>query len=84
MITGLRNDMQIEDLRNHSAEMVTSLRNLLAGDAKIAPDPKRAGFYEVESHALTYYIHVFPITGKVLLLAIWPKEDGPPGATQAA
>jgi hypothetical protein len=61
-----------------------ALQALLAGDAKITPDPKRAGFYEVESGVRTYYISVFPVTGRILLLATWPNEDVPRGAGQAA
>jgi hypothetical protein len=78
MLTRWHNGVQIEDLRNHPAEMVMTLRNLLAGDANITPDPKRVGFYEVKSRALTYYIHVSPVTGKILLLAAWPNEDARP------
>jgi hypothetical protein len=82
MFTRLQKDIQIEDLRNHPAELITSLRNLLAGDAKILPDQKRDGFYEVEDRARTYYIHVSPVTGKILLLAAWPNEDARPDETQ--
>jgi hypothetical protein len=84
MLTGLRNDVPIEDLRNHPAEILVTLQTLLAGDAKITPDPKRAGFYEVESGVRTFYIHISPVTGRILLLATWPNEDVPRGAGWAA
>jgi len=64
-------DIQIEDLRHHSEEEIVSLKKLLAVGASITPDPKRVGFYEVESGSLVYYIYAPPTTDKVLLLATW-------------
>ena len=84
MLTRLRDDIQIEDVGSHPAEAVAALQELLADRARIAPDPKRAGFYEVEGRTLTYYIHVSPVSGKILLLATWPNEGAPQGAIQAA
>ncbi|MBZ5503262.1 MAG: hypothetical protein LAN59_13680 [Acidobacteriia bacterium] len=84
MGTTRNTDIEIEDLRNHSAEIVATLRKLLAGGAAIHPDPKREGFYEVESGALTHYIHVSPVSGKILLLATWRRAEAPAGAYQAA
>ena len=83
MLTPRNNEIEIEDLRNHPAEMVATLRKFLAGGAKVAPDPKREGFYEVESGALSYYIHVSPVSGKILLLATWPNEDALLGDCEA-
>lgn len=84
MVMRLGREHEIEDLRNHPAEMVTTLQNLLASGACGAPDPKRPGFYEVQSGSLVYYIHVSPVTGKILLLATWPKEPAAGGMHQAA
>lgn len=64
----------IEDLRNHPSELVVTLQKLLAGGAKVTPDPKRTGFYEVESGRVVYYIYASPVMEKILLLATWPKE----------
>ena len=64
----------IEDLGNHPAELVIMLRKLLAGGAKVTPDPKRAGIYEVVSGTMVYYIYAAPAMDKILLLATWPKE----------
>ena len=47
------------------------LQNLLVGPVKVHPDPKRAGFYELEGDASVYYIHVSPITGTIFFLATW-------------
>ena len=68
-------EVKIEDLRNHPAEAVISLRNLLSNGAKVTPDPKRSDFYEVESGSLVYYIYSSPTTDKILLLATWPNES---------
>jgi hypothetical protein len=65
---------QIEDLGNHPAQTIAALRSLLAGGASGTTDPKRSGFYEVESDSVIYYIHVSPVTGKILLLATWQNE----------
>ena len=65
-------EYEVEDLLGHPAEMLEELRERLSDCAKMIPDPKRAGFYEVPSDELTYYIHVLPGSGKVLLLAAWP------------
>ena len=57
MLASIDSNIQIEDLRNHPAETVLTLRSLLAGGATLIPDAKRRGFYEVESGSLVYYIH---------------------------
>jgi hypothetical protein len=68
-------EMQIEDPRNHPAETVLALRDILSSGATIIPDSKRRGFYEVHSDALVYYIHVSPVSGNILLLATWPNQS---------
>ena len=69
----LDNELNIEDPRHHSQERVDTLRQLLAGGARVEADPKRSDFFEVESGSEVYYIHISPITGKIVLLAAWPK-----------
>ncbi|HWG59107.1 MAG TPA: hypothetical protein VN661_08685 [Candidatus Acidoferrales bacterium] len=76
-------EMQIEDLRGHSAETILTLRSILAGGGKITPDLKRPGFYEVEGDSLIYWIHVVPSSGRVMLLATWPTSAGQAGAADA-
>ncbi len=84
MRTAKDGNIQIEDLRNHPEEMVTTLRDLLAGGATIIPDPKRSGFYEIQSGSLVFYIYVSPASGKIVLLATWSVEGALAGAGQAA
>ena len=67
--------LQIEDIRKHSEETIAKLRRLLTDGATAQADPRRKDFYEVENGRVVYYIHIPPTTGKVYLLATWPKED---------
>ena len=85
MVMALEREMQIEDLRNHPAETLKMLRDLLFSGTKVTPDPKRADFYELEDAETVYYIHISPISGKILLLATWPSEAAlAEAATEAA
>jgi hypothetical protein len=74
METVLERELQIEDLRNHPVEAVNVLRDLLLNGADLVPDDKRAGFYELHHASTVYYIHISPVTGKILLLATWPIQ----------
>jgi hypothetical protein len=76
MDTLLERELEIEDLRNHPARTVNVLRDLLSGGATLLPDPKRTGFYELHDASTVYYIHVSPVTGKIILLATWPLRAG--------
>jgi hypothetical protein len=83
MPAAIQSEVQIEDLRNQPAELET-LRHLLQVGTPFHPDPKRNGFYELESGSLTFYIHVSPGTGKILLLAAWPKGHAQDSKDRAA
>lgn len=86
MVMKLDNELNIENPRHHSQQRVDILRQLLAGGARVEADPKRSDFFEVESGSEIYYIHISPITGKILLLAAWPNGSAPEEGlhTQAA
>ncbi len=84
MVMCSERELEIEDLRNHPTETLMSLRDLLTTGAQAIPDPKRPGFYEVESGSRVYYIYVTPASGKVLLLATWPNESSLAEMTQAS
>lgn len=75
MVMRLEHELNIEDPRHHSQERVETLRQLLAGGARVEADPKRSDFFEVESGSDVYYIHISPITGKIVLLAAWQKDS---------
>jgi hypothetical protein len=64
----------VEDLRDHPAETVEELKQLLAAKAPLRPEPARPNFFEVEGSDRVFYIYV--ATGKVWLLATWRHENG--------
>jgi hypothetical protein len=66
-------ESRIEDVRNHRADVVAKLKNLLASDVAVTPDPKRKCFYELEAGTTVYYIHVSPVTETIYFLATWEK-----------
>jgi len=77
MLLRLKENPRIEDLRNHPAESVETLRTLLRSGAPARPDPRRRDFYEVDNCSRVFYIHITP-HGRVLLLAIWSKDTPEP------
>lgn len=79
MASHLNGSIQIEDMGNHPKQAVADLRCLLASGATTTADPKRNGFFEVESDSTVYYIHITPVTGKILLLATWQNDNVPAG-----
>lgn len=83
MVLRLNQQPSIENLRNHPPEMVERLRELLAAGASARPDPHRKNFYEVEDGSRVFYVHISPVTGKVLLLAAWLRDEKPADAGMA-
>jgi hypothetical protein len=75
MVMCSERELEIEDLRNHSREMVIHLRDVLARGANVIPDPKRPGFYEVKLRGQLYFLYISPNTGKVLLIAGWSHDE---------
>jgi hypothetical protein len=67
----------VEDLHNHSPELVAELRLLLSAGAPSRPDPRRPGFFELEGLGNTFYIFKYPTGTKVLLLGVWARESDP-------
>jgi hypothetical protein len=76
-------ELEIEDLRNHSQEMITRLRDVLARGANVIPDPKRPGFYEIKLRGQLYFIYISPNTGKVLLIAGSSHDESVPTEIEA-
>ncbi len=73
MLLRLDVNLTIDNLRDHPLETVEKLRQLLAEGALVHADPQRDGFYELHADDSVFYLHVSPYSGKVLLLAHWPK-----------
>jgi hypothetical protein len=84
MVLWMNQQLEIEDLRNHSPETVEKLRHLLASGATAQPDPNRENFYEIANCCQVFYIHVAPSNGKVWLLATWLKDGQPAVSSTAA
>jgi len=84
MVLRMNQQLEIEDLRNHSVETVERLRHLLASGAPAQPDPNRKNFYEVSNCSQVFYIHITPSNGKVWLLATWLKDGQPAVSSTAA
>ena len=83
MVLRMNQQLEIEDLRNHSVETVERLRHLLASGAPAQRDPNRENFYEISNCTQVFYIHIAPSNRKVWLLATWLK-DGQPALSNAA
>lgn len=77
MVLRLEHSPKIEALRTYPAGTLERLGQLLALGASARPDPRRESFYEVESDAEVFYVHISPANGRVLLIGIWPKLVAP-------
>jgi hypothetical protein len=65
---------KIENPREYESAAVENLRLLLEGESLVQRDPQRENFYEIEGNGETYFIHVSPVTGNVVLLAKWLRQ----------
>jgi len=65
---------RIENPRKYESGAVEHLRQLLEVGIPVQRDPRRVNFYEIESNYETYYIHVSPVSGNVVLLAKWFRQ----------
>lgn len=64
-------DLEIEDPRGHSPEELRRLREALASAAPAVPDARRPNLFEVQAGDRVFYIHVSPVSRKIILLATW-------------
>jgi hypothetical protein len=77
MLLQMNDQTRIEDPRRYGSAVVNDLRTLLTAGGCAQLDPHRENFYEIENDGHTFYIHISPINGEVVLLAKWlrsPKE----------
>ena len=65
---------RIENPREYESGTVENLRLLLEVGSPGQRDPNRENFYEIEGNSETFYIHVSPISGNVVLLAKWLRQ----------
>jgi hypothetical protein len=71
MLLRLEHLSGVDNARNYPAEIIRELEQLLLTGGPAFPDSRRKGFYDLKSHERTFFIHISPITGRVLLLATW-------------
>jgi hypothetical protein len=65
---------RIENPREYEHASLEQLRYLLEVGSPAQRDPHRENFYEIESNCETYYIHISPVSGNVVLLAKWLRQ----------
>lgn len=77
MILRTEQDPTIDNVQNYPAEIVNQLRKLLVEGVSARQDSRRRNFYDVEHADRAFFIHLSPLTGKVILLAMWPLLASP-------
>lgn len=71
----IKEGVRIENPREYDLGAVEGLRLSLEIGSPVQSDPHRENFYEIEGNSETYYIHVSPVTGNVVLLAKWLRQS---------
>ena len=66
---------RIENPRNYDVHVVDQLQALLTSGSEADPEARRRNFYEMEDGDRRYYVHVSPINGNVVLLAVWSGKS---------
>jgi hypothetical protein len=65
---------KIENPRGYDPGVVENLRQLVRAGGPARRDARRENFYEIEGDEETYYIHVSPVSGNMVLLARWLRQ----------
>jgi hypothetical protein len=71
----VKEGVRIENPRQYEPGAVDHLRQLLEAGGPAQRDPRRDNFYQIEGSGDTYYIHISPISGNVVLLAKWLRQS---------
>jgi len=74
MLIHIQEGTRIENPRDYAPHAVDHLRRLLTTGSPAQADPDRENFYEIEAANETYYVHISPISGTVVLLAKWLRQ----------
>ena len=81
VVLQMKQNVNIEDPRNHSPESMVRLHHLLATGVSARPDANRSDFFEIEDGDQVFYIHLSPVTGRVILLATWTRRGSNGGGS---
>jgi hypothetical protein len=65
----------VDNTRNYPPEIIRELEQFLLAGGSASPDPRRNGFYDLGNQERTFFIHISPITGRVVLLAVWRRPE---------
>ncbi len=71
----IKEEARIENPRDYESGAIESLRLLLETGSPVQRDPNRNNFYELEGQGETFYIHISPVSGNVVLLAKWIRQS---------
>jgi hypothetical protein len=74
MMIQVKEGARIENPREYEPGAVQQLRRLLEVGSTALRDPHRENFFQIEGQSETYYIHISPISGNVVLLAKWLRQ----------
>jgi hypothetical protein len=72
-----RHQPQIENPRNHPAETVERLQELLRSGAPLREDQQRSDFFEIDDDERVFYAYISPASGHIIFLATWAREPQP-------
>jgi hypothetical protein len=75
MMIQVKEGARIENPREYESGAVEHLRHLLKDGIAAKRDPQRENFYEIDNNGESYYIHISPVTGNVMLLAKWLHQS---------
>lgn len=71
----VQEDAIIENPRHYERDAIETLQRLLRAGVAVERDPRRQNFYEIDVDAETYYVHISPVSGNVVLLARWTSQE---------
>jgi hypothetical protein len=74
MMIQIRGGARIENPREYEHGTVDQLRHLLETGSPAQRDPRRQNFYDIDGKCESFYIHVSPVSGNVVLLARWLRQ----------
>lgn len=66
--------VQIENPRKYDAAVLDELRLLLQQGGNAVRDPRRKTCYEIVGPEGTFYVHVSPVSGNIVLIARWTRH----------